>query len=171
MLKGKKSLLKKAPKRKMSKKMHVMRGKKSSEDFQTRQSSDDCEDDEDWLDSYGDGCASYDRDPGWCADAGLYADEEGNDAVAKCCVCKMLSSSSDSCTIEEDTEWADVYGDSCAEYELNPWWCQTATDYADDNGDSAIDKCCICQSFESMPGFNVTYGYGYGGYGDGGWRW
>jgi hypothetical protein len=51
-----------------------------------------CTEDLQWVDSYGDDCVAYEDNPGWCYDAADYADENGDDAWAKCCTCQIALS-------------------------------------------------------------------------------
>ena len=40
-----------------------------------------------WTDSHNNGCSEYDKHPGWCPSASLWANMTGKDATAECCVC------------------------------------------------------------------------------------
>jgi hypothetical protein len=106
-----------------------------------RQGTETCQNDDDWVDSYGDGCREYERDPSWCSVADNYADEDGFDATAKCCMCNFTEDSE--CT--DDEVWEDSYGDGCDVYAESPHWCASADMYAND-GVNATTACCICQA-------------------------
>ena len=47
-------------------------------------------------------------------------------------------------TCEDDTTWADSFGDDCAAYSANPEWCDTAANYPNDEGVDATATCCVC---------------------------
>lgn len=51
-----------------------------------------CSDDDSWHDRYYTSCDEYEQNTGWCLEAEIYADENGMDAIEKCCVCNGLLS-------------------------------------------------------------------------------
>ena len=115
----------------------------------SRQATETCafDNDDDWVDSYGDGCDVYEQDPTFCLYAESYADDEGNDATGKCCVCDWGSSYDTTC--EDDEAWTDSFGDGCEAYAGHPYWCLSAGMYADEDGVDASSVCCICTAMNA----------------------
>jgi hypothetical protein len=118
-----------------------------------REGTHTCQNDNDWVDSYGDGCRDYEREPSWCNSADAYEDEDGVDATDKCCICSFTEDSE--CTDNE--VWEDSYGDGCDAYAESPNWCASAGMYANDGVD-AITACCICKTLDES---GIEYADGY----------
>jgi hypothetical protein len=134
----------------------------------SRQATETCafDNDDDWVDSYGDGCDVYEQDPTFCLYAESYADDEGNDATGKCCVCDWGSSYDTTC--EDDEAWTDSFGDGCEAYAGSPDWCLSAGMYADEDGVDATSVCCICTALNASGiDFESIYGWGSGWWEDG----
>ena len=134
-----------------------------------RQATESCENDADWVDSYGDGCRAYERDPGWCASAEVYKDDEGYDATHMCCVCATLGSAESDASCTNDDLWKDSFGDGCDAYAEAPSWCASAATWANETGTDANTACCACQALQAA-GFDYNqteFWYGYDGYGFG----
>jgi len=121
----------------------------AQESMHTRE--DSCETDNDWTDSYYDDCTLYVEYPSWCETAEIFADENGEDATDKCCVCKIFANSfanNSHCNASSsDYEWVDNSDDGCKFYEDYPLWCMSADMFSNDDGSNAVDKCCVCQSY------------------------
>ncbi len=56
----------------------------------------------------------------------------------------------------DDADWKDKTGIGCNFYSKNSYWCDDALNFADKNGKSAKDACCVCGGGDS--------GYGKGVY-------
>jgi hypothetical protein len=57
-----------------------------------RSENNTCSDDDSWHDRYYTSCDEYEQNTGWCLQAEKNADENGMDAIEKCCVCNGLFS-------------------------------------------------------------------------------
>uniref|UniRef100_A0A0G4GAT3 peptidylprolyl isomerase n=1 Tax=Chromera velia CCMP2878 TaxID=1169474 RepID=A0A0G4GAT3_9ALVE len=118
-----------------------------------------CEDNRDFRDSQGDDCAAYAAEAStWCASALLYVNAGGLDASTECCACKQavqpgsnsggdggsLSSESPGACVS-DSAFRDAHGDGCSSYEMSPSFCLQAAALANESGESAATKCCVCR--------------------------
>lgn len=78
------------------------------------------------------------------------------------------------CSIDNNESWVDNEQDDCTFYELSPSNCIDAHDYANVDGMSAVDACCVCQYIhdeypygyydEYSDGYYDTYSYDENGY-------
>uniref|UniRef100_A0A0G4G9Z1 Uncharacterized protein n=1 Tax=Chromera velia CCMP2878 TaxID=1169474 RepID=A0A0G4G9Z1_9ALVE len=117
------------------------------------------EDNRDFRDSQGDDCAAYAAEAStWCASALLCVNAGGLDASTECCACKQvvqpgsnsggdggsLSSESPGACVS-DSAFRDAHGDGCSSYEMSPSFCLQAAALANESGESAATKCCVCR--------------------------
>jgi cysteine-rich repeat protein len=63
----------------------------------------------------------------------------------------------------DNITWEDSYGDGCDAYARNPEWCTFAESWADQNGKSALGRCCVCKNareilFEDVTSRSIYFG-------------
>ena len=136
-----------------------------------------CTDFPDFKDRSNYGCYTYDERPFWCTVAKNFMNREGVSASDACCVCgggntPTLSptqspepkSNDGECMDYPDFEDASKLG--CESYTKYPSWCSVAKDYANSDGVSAEDACCVCgggktsDSYDGKVYFIKSYKYG-----------
>ena len=123
----------------------------------TPDTDDVCTDIPHYVDSLQAGCDIYKENPIYCESADRVINTDGVSPKDACCACGGGSTSSDGKEddeeeeddsdkpCEDDTKFADSGGLGCNIYTKKPHWCEFSSKWANDDGVSASDVCCVCK--------------------------
>jgi len=109
--------------------------------------SDSCDDNSFWVDSVGNACDYYQTFG--CEQYSGILEEIHFFCPYTCGLCipePVQSCQSLILSCRNNETFIDVYGATCTDYEANPFWCNSAEEYALDSSDASTE-CCICQEF------------------------
>ena len=120
-------------------------------------STKSCQDMRGFVDSEGQGCDAWAKNPTWCEGSpedgkfdppSEYANEDGIDPGMACCVCRRRQ------FCEDKPGFVDNQGEGCDVWTKNPTWCvgspedgvfDPPSDYANGEGLDPSMACCVCR--------------------------